>query len=360
MFAYYLLVGAPLLLALLLYGMKRTYRLEKVPYQSKILGLFFLICFCLLAFRASNIGSDTSNYLSQFYVARNMSWRDYLREKSSEIGFTVLTKLISEISGSGQFYLAIIAFLSVYPLAKLYREESESPILTISLYLILPMFAMQFSGLRQAVAMAFVPLAYSYVKTKRWGRFLAVVLIATLFHKSAWLILLLYPTYHINISRKALLWAIPALFLVYMFNEQIYVGLIAIANNLYSDRYAETTETGAYSMLFLFAIILFFSYLFLGDTDVETKGQRNILFLSVAIQCFALVNRVAMRMNYYFLLFLPLLLPKVIRRIPYKNKWFASMVEIVCCAYFLYYFMDKMLSGQSAFGIYPYIPFWKG
>lgn len=360
MFAYYLLVGAPLLLALLLYGMKRTYRLEKVPYQSKILGLFFLIYFCLLAFRSPVTGVDTWNYLAKFRTAGNISWAQYLNGKTSEVGFSVLTKLIASFTANEQIYLSIMALLTVYPLAKMYMEKSESPILTISFYLILPMFAMLFSGLRQSMAMTFVPWVYECVRDKKKIKFIVLVWIATLFHKSAWLMLLFYPVYHANITRKALLWVAPALLLVFVFNDQLYMSIIAVANELYSERYGETTATGAYSMLFLFAIILIFSYFFLGNTDEETTGQRNILVLSVGLQCFALVNTIAMRMNYYFLLILPLLLPKVIRRIPYKNKWFANMVEIVCCAYFLYYFMDKALSGQSAFGIYPYIPFWKG
>lgn len=45
--------------------------------------------------------------------------------------------------------------------------------------------------------------------------------------------------------------------------------------------------------------------------DKDIIGLRNILFLSAFLQCFTLVNYWAMRMNYYFLIFLPILISKI-------------------------------------------------
>lgn len=358
MFAYCFLLAVPLLLALILYGIKRTYRLNQMPYQEKIIEVFFVIFFFMLAFRGSTVGADTWNYLAKFRAARSSSWLEFLDTSTSETGFALLTKLISEFTGSEQIYLTVIALITVLPIARLYTQESESPILTISLYVILPMFSMLFSGLRQAIAMAFVPLAYQYVKDRRLLRFLITVWIASMFHRSAWLLLALYPVYHMKISRKSLLWVIPLLLGIYVFNDQIYTLATRLLSRLLAEEFSETGATGAYSMLILFSMILIFSYVFLGDADEETIGQRNILVLSVGLQCFALVNTIAMRMNYYFLLFLPLLLPKVIKRISNRNKWFGYAVQFVCCAYFIYYYLEKAYSGESGVSIYPYIPFW--
>lgn len=357
MTAYYLLTGVPVLLALLMYEIKRVYRLERPPYQRAVIWSFFGIYFFLMACRASVVGIDTWNYLSKFQTARHTGWVEYVSASSSE-GFALLTKLISAVTGSEQVFLAVTSLLIIFPIAKLYAEKSESPLLTISLFLVLPVFSMFFSGMRQSLAIALVPLAFRYVQEKKPWRFLLVVVLATTFHKSAWLILLLYPVYYMNITRKALLWAVPLLVLVYVFNDQIYLAIVNVSYYVFAQRYSYTGATGAYSMLVLFVILLAFSYMFLGDTDEEATGLRNILVLTVGIQCFALINNIAMRMNYYFLVFLPLLLPKVIRRMSGRNKWFAGIVEFVCCVYFFYYFLQKAYTAQGGFNIFPYVPFW--
>ena len=358
MLAYYLLVGVPMLLALLMHSIKHTYQLNRVPYAKEVIRVFFLIYFLLLAFRSDIIGVDTWNYLAKFRAASYSTWEKYVGGRSSEFGYAALSMLISYVTNNEQVFLTIIAAITVYPIAKLYMEESESPLLTISMYLILPMFQMLFSGLRQAIAMAFVPAAYQCIRKRKVFGFLTVVWIASLFHRSAWVLLLLYPVYHAKISRKAMILVVPALVAVIVFRVQIFLLLYSVIVAIFPENDANVVETGATSMLLLFSVILAFSYLFLGSTDEETSGQRNILILSVAVQTFAMINRLAMRVNYYYLLFLPLLLPKVIRRIPGKNKWFAELVEIICCAYFFFYFFRKANSGVDSLGIFPYIPFW--
>lgn len=358
MFAYYLLVGIPLLLALLMHSVKYTYQLNRPPYQREVIRAFFLIYFLLLALRSEGIGLDTWNYLDKFRTARALTWTEYVFGRSSEHGYAFLTKLIGCVTGNEQVFLAVIAFITVYPIAKLYMEESEAPVLTICTYLVLPMFQLLFSGLRQATAMAFIPAIYGCIRERRGIRFVTLVLAASFFHTSAWVMLLLYPVYHARIPRKALIWVAPVLMAIVVFRRQIYMLMFTLMNYAFYAEYAVSEETGAYSMLLLFAIILIFSYAFLGKTDEETSGLRNILILSVAVQSFAMVNRVVMRVNYYYLLFLPLLLPKVIRRIPYKNKWFGSLVEFACCAYFLITVFRKAHSGIDSMELFPYIPFW--
>lgn len=359
MFPYYLLVGMPLLLAMLMYSIKYTYRLNEMPYRKEVIRVFFLIYFLLLAFRAEIIGADTWNYISKFQMACNSSWTTYVGGRTSELGYAALVKLISYVTNNEQIFLTIIAAITVYPIAKLYMEESESPLLTISLYLILPMFQMLFSGLRQAIAMAFIPAAYRCIRDRKLVQFLILVWLASLFHRSAWAILLLYPAYHVRIPRRALFWVMPALAVVVVFRVQIFMMLYSVVNIVFREDTVGIEETGATSMLLLFSVILVFSYLFLGNTDEETSGMRNILILSVAVQIFSMINRLAMRVNYYYLLFLPLMLPKVIRRIPSKNRWFASLVEFVCCAYFIIYFLRKASTGVDSLEIFPYIPFWQ-
>lgn len=360
MLAYILLVGLPIAYMGILQGIKSTYRLDEVPYKRTVLNVFFFIYFLLLALRAETIGVDTANYLDKFVNARTMSWSEWLSGRNSEIGFAVLTKLIGFFTKSNQIYLMIISGVIVLPVAYLYSRESEGQLLSMSLFLVLPMFGMFFSGLRQSIAIAMVVPAYYCVRDRKKVRFILVVLGAMMFHRSAFIISLLYPLYHMRLTKKMLIWIVPCIVLAYVFSQRIFNFLLKVLFFIYEDEQWTASSTGAYNMLVLFAMLLIFSYIFVDEStaDDDIIGLRNILVLSVFLQCFASVNPIAMRMNYYFLLLLPLLVPKVIGQTEGKNALTCQVANAVMCVYFLYFFLDRAYSGQSIFGIYPYVPFW--
>lgn len=360
MFPYVILVVVPLLHLCVLHCIRKTYRLDEIPYKASVLNLFFFIFFLLLTLRSSTVGTDAMSYAQKFINSRDVGWAEWLSRGTTERGFALLTKLIGEFTGNQQVFFGVIAAIILYPIAKLYSRESEDPALTMTLFLVLPMFGMFFSGFRQSVAIALTVPAYYCVRERKKVKFCVFVALAMMFHQSALILFLLYPVYHARLTRKMLIWIIPAVLIIYQFSDIIYLFLIRFLPDMYDGRYAEIKETGAYSMLLLFSLLLLFCYIFTDESraDDDLIGLRNILVLSVTIQCFASVNTIAMRMNYYFLIFLPLLLPKVIWRASGKNVLTCRIADIVFCIYFLYYFLDKVYGQQSAFQNYPYIPFW--
>lgn len=362
MLAYILLVGLPIAYMGILQGIKSTYRLDEVPYKRTVLSVFFFIYFLLLALRAETIGVDTANYLSKFTYSQTVSWSEWMSSRTSEHGFAILTKLIAVFTKSKQLYLTLIATIIVLPVAYLYSRESEGPLLTMCLFLILPVFGMFFTGFRQSIAIGMTVPAYYCVRDRKKIRFVLIVLAAMLFHQSAFIMLLLYPVYHMRLTRKNLIWLVPLLVLFYLFSDRIFLLISNLLISLYEDRYFEMEATGAYVMLLLFILLLVFSYIFIDEdeADADMIGLRNILVLSVMLQTFTTVSTLAMRMNYYFLLFLPLLIPKVIWRAKGKNALTCQIANAVMFAYFLYYFLDKAFHAETSFGIFPYTPFWKG
>ena len=116
----------------------------------------------------------------------------------------------------------------------------------------------------------------------------------------------------------------------------------------------------------MFILFAAFAYIVPDETkmDRETLGLRNILTLAVFFQCFASVHVLAMRMNYYFILFIPLVLPKVLEFPKKEFKQVAKLGEVVLTAFFLVYFVMTVVkgytTGDSALNTIPYIPFWEG
>ena len=362
MFPYYVMVFIPLFLSVIDIVLDEKIVLKK--RQNKIILISFFSIFLLLLFlRDISVGIDLENYRSIFESINSISLRENIYDENRvEIGYIVLNKLIGFRNGNFRTLLICVAVISVIPIAVFYVKESEMSILTMFLFLCVAPFSMYFSGLRQAIAMAFSIPAYYFVKHKKPLLFLLMVVLAFLFHHSALILLLLYPVYHIKINRFLLSILSVILIVVFIFRSQVFDFLTNLLGETYADRYGYSTDTGAFTSLILYILFTIFSYLIVDENecDKDFLGLRNILVLIVFLQVFASINTVAMRLNYYFLLFIPIIIPKAINRAHKDNIVVANVAHIILMLFFGFYFFYNAYTGADILQIYHYIPFWRG
>ena len=149
--------------------------------------------------------------------------------------------------------------------------------------------------------------------------------------------------------------------LILIFNEAVFEFLLNLLGGKYMDRYAEYETTGA-AYLFLIMLIAFAVYSFVVTNDKELDrdviGLRNILLLAICIQCFAPIHPLAMRMNYYFLPFVPLLLPKVVKQSRPEMKQIVNISVIAMSLFFAAWFLYDVHTDEDILQIFPYVPFW--
>ena len=323
-----------------------------------LMWLFWGILFILLAFRHELVGIDLLNYKSIFNFISASDWTRAL-SRSPEMAWSFMNKLISMLGGDFRVLLVITAILSVFWLAKAYLKYLQDISLTISLLIIMPNFILLFSGLRQAIAISLGFLAFEFVRNKKMLAFVTIVAIAILFHISAFLLLFMYPLYHAKIRKKHLIFIIPALLIVWVFNRSIF-GFLSLILNQFTDYDTNITETGSVTILILFILLAVFSYVVPEESkmDADTIGMRNFLLLSVAIQMFAPLHNLAMRMNYYYIIFIPLLIPKIIACKSERWSQFAVLGRHVMVAFFLIYFFVNAGRGGNL-NVFPYHFFWE-
>ncbi len=325
---------------------------------------FFLGLFLLLSLRSIKVGSDTGVYLITFDSIRSMAFSD-LKNHDVEVLYKLLNWLVGKITDNFQWFLAAVSAITVFPIMSLYNEEREHSYLKIILFVNMTTFVMLFSGIRQSVAFAIGTIAYKYVRKKKLIAYLICVIIAIGFHHSAFVLLAMYPLYHITIKRKHLFFAIPIITLAFIFNEQIFKSLLFILSS-YSDEYSDITisETGAITSFVLFIMFAVFAYLIPDEEkiDKEIIGLRNLLLLTVILQIFAMLHPLAMRMNYYYIIFVPILIPKILSVASERYKQVAIVAKIVLCVFFTFYFVSYLYTayktGSGALNTVPYVPFW--
>ena len=358
MLPYYVLVGVPALIALI----NRIINIKKKDFSLKhlIMGSFFVILIVLLSCRSIYCGIDLMNYKTFFDFSHYRPF-DFVRVKYGiEVGYHIIEYLVALCTQNFQILLSVIACIALIPVWIMYTKESEMPFLTIVLFLTIVPFGMYFSGLRQVIAMAFVVPAYYCIKHKKLVWFLIISVIAIFFHSSSLVIMVLYPVYHVRITKKWLWFTVPIMGLIFIFNEYVFDVLLMVLGGKYLDRYAEMENSGS-AYLFLIMLVAFAIYAFAVTDDKaidsDLVGMRNILLLSICIQCFAPIHPLAMRMNYYFLMFVPMLIPKVIKKSRPETKQIVMFSSVALMVFFTFWFFYDAYVGEDILQVFPYIPF---
>lgn len=349
------LVLIPLLVQHCVIGKKHV---DVEKKNRNALLVFFFIFTVLIALRHESVGADTFNYINYFDRYADKSWSE-LASADLEIGFAYYVKIISLLTSEAQVFFAITAVITIAMIYPTYRRMMEDPSLSIVLFCTMSTFVLSFSGIRQMIAIGIGFFAYECVRNKKLIWFIVCVWAAMLFHISAFMLIFMYPLYYVKITKKWLLAVVPTLLVIFVFNRQIFTVLSMLLMR-YTKYDATISQTGAYTMIVLFVAFAVFSFLVSDDEqlDDETIGLRNFLLFSVVIQMFAPLHTLAMRMNYYYIIFIPLLIPKIVA---YRSeRWEQVAVvarHVMVVFFFLYFFV--ILSGDGSLNVVPYHFFWE-
>ena len=349
-----ILLSVPIAIAPFVKNIKiNRLRLEKLP-----LLLFFITLTVLVMLRNRGVGNDTANYMYFFERTANMSWTA-ISADSMEIGFMVFMKVISLFTHDPHVFIAVSGLVVSIMMYPTYRRLCTDTALTICLYCSMSTFLMLFSGIRQMLAIGIGMLAYEFTR-KRWLiPFIIAVIVAMLIHTSSFMLIFMYPLYYMRITKKGLFVVVPILAVVFIFNKQIF-GFLGRFIEEYTKYDASVVSTGAYTMLILFTAFAVFSFVIPDDSimDEETFALRNFMLISLAVQMFTPLNFLAMRLNYYYIIFIPLLIPRIIQYHRPRFRQFALVSRYVMVVFFFAYFLIS-ISGGSKMHIVPYRFFWE-
>ena len=333
----------------------------RISYEEKnklALAFFFFFLTVLVMLRHESVGSDTRGYINHFIRYGRMKWGD-LWMVAKEVGFPYFTKVFSIFSKEPQFYLAMVALLTSTMIWPTYKRLCTDASLTIVLFCVMSTFVMMFSGIRQMFVIGMGFIAYDFTKRKKLIQFILIVLTGLLLHTSAFMLVFMYPLYHIRITKKTLYAVVPALVVCFVFNRQIFgiLGQILEENTNYD---ATIESTGAYTMIVLFGIFAVFSFLIPDEAklDEEIIGLRNFLLMTLVLQMFAPLHTIAMRMGYYYMIFIPLLLPKIVEARSKRWNQVAIAGRHTMVIFFLLYFFYNASGGENLH-VFPYHFFWE-
>ena len=271
-----------------------------------------------------------------------------------EIGW----KLLNVIAPSYKVLLFIaaliffgVSYLAIRKFETRYRWISWLVILSVST-------GMFYNVTRQGIASAFVFLGISYFYKKKYIYFAVSVALGALFHKTAWIMLLLLPLYWFVMKRvKKLMMVTMVMSVVALLSVPIVVWAVSKLG-IFSS-YIENISFD-FSILFLFYTLP--PLLLYAWKPSEFKDNKNLHFclalylFVIPMQFLGMRITFADRIMLYFRPILAIAVPLIIEHYEEKSKAKGKNAKVFYVFWFIFYhvIMGLILNEN---GMYPYINF---
>ncbi len=328
--------------------------------KSKVGRKRFVVFACLLlivvsGLRKYSVGVDTLQYWNAYQTA-------WLGHSWYETGFLYLLRALSAVSPDPQILLFFTsAFMTACVGYAVYRLDCN-PVLALFLYVSLLTYATFMNLMRQGLAAAIIIAAVPWLVSGKRLRFAVAVLVASLFHSTAIVMLALIPLAMLKPSKKVVLgYAVAAVALA--FSPDAVWGFIGDNFDKYST-YSTSSWSGGNAlaapiMTVMDVLLLAVSRLF-GACPHNAEGEEGIFFhgamLQVLFQFLACFINIFQRLTTFTSLFLALY---VALRFTKVDTRFKFLLVYFIYAFTAVFFVVIMVYRSQWHGVVPFLFFWQ-
>jgi hypothetical protein len=274
----------------------------------------------IAGFRSVNVGWDSADYYNIFYS--NGSRIDM------ELGFLWYVRWIAKFFDSHISLFLITAFFIVFSNMRFIYKYSAMPLLSVLMYISAIPFGqyhLVLSLLRQGLAISIFLFAFDSILKRKPLRFIILVFIAMLFHKSALLCLLLYPLAKIKFNFK---YATPSVVLIgviiFLFPQVLYQIVSNLSYGGYSSWIMYNTDYIGILIKMFLSLFLFVLFYICGYNKLKSSIIFNTLcwalFLSFVNELISQKIYFFTRCSFYFSCFYIIAFPYVINIIEDKKN----------------------------------------
>lgn len=338
----------------------------------------FLILFFVEALRGSNVGWDTQTYINHFnsinaYV-HGMSSYSSAYEKWEKL-WVALNALVGIVLKDSQWLLAAASMIILVGFGYFILHnvnENESAFWPVFFFMALGQYFSTMNLLRQYCAMAIAINIYTVLQNgiskKNIVKSLILLAVAFGFHTTGILYAAIILVFIIPITRKTITAILCVAGICYVGFSNIlryfadifpkYARYVVIFFN--GEKYTGATLGGYTQILTLLKIIVVCATFLLNPQYKENKALYKLSFFAIISVGGALMTTqisLAGRVNYYFEIFLILLIPKLINRMKSRRTMLYSIVFLLGWMTFLFLIYGN--NGNMTKGCMPYSFFWQ-
>lgn len=327
----------------------------KLKNWKKHLCIFSgVVYFLIAAIRSRIVGGDTWFYVRMFDACVDVPLAQALRIEEKDPFFSAFLWLVGKITNNYTVLFAFVAIIFCFSVWRFIYKNSKDPMLSIIILFALNFYQFSLTGMRQTLAMAFILIAFSYFQKEKPWKAVAFIVIASLFHLSALICLLLVLLRKIPLNRVGLWLSVVALGLVFIFRSAIATLLIVFL----SDRGYDVLNDNAGTTMTLVVFALYVICVVFSRKYLEKDKDCNLFFwafmVAVFFQMLVPVQAIFFRIAFYFLIVSITLLPNVISHI--EGSASKNLVNLGIYAVLTIQYLFFTIGSSH---ILPYTTFWQ-
>ena len=331
--------------------------------KKKYLILIFTILTIVSAIRNYTVGVDTEQFCRAFEYIGGMSISNAIENTRYELGFVLLCKLLSFISDNSQILIIATSIIIMTTIAKFIYEESDDVVLSTLLFVLLNYYAMYMNVMRQAMAIAIIIISYkAFLKNGKNIKFTLAVLVASLFHQSALVMLILIFFRNKKFSKKYYFISLLIGFLVFVFADKLFSILLSIFSSYQDYQTSVFAESNYFAAIFN-AIVLFIFYtvgiIYIDFKNTKKSDSINFYAYMVMINFLLYIATIKIsiftRATTYFNIFNIIWIPAFIKNI--QNKLAMQIILLMLLFFTILYWGIISVYRPEWYGVIPYETF---
>lgn len=318
-----------------------------LPKSQQNRNIYIIISSLILIFtiglRHYTCFIDTPRYVARFSTLINLSYTQVSNEISKDVSFWYVSKVISDLFDNNYTaWLLILAIIYVIPLSILIKRYSNIPYISYLAFFSLGFFSFSMTGLRQTLALSLIIFSFTFLINRKLIPFVIIVIIGSLFHKTALIFLLAYPITNFPLTKKVLFGYALALGFMQLFGTIFLGKIVSLGIDERFENYYDNLEGLSYSGLIQQLMIFFFSFYFLRDKKDSSlyRSLFHLAILGIIFQSLSGFIAEMFRISMYFSIFNIILFANAISFINKKGP-FAIAKPLVVLSLFIYFILSK-------------------
>lgn len=203
----------------------------------------------------------------------------------SEPGIKLIYTIVRVFTTERIIPIFVVAFITISLMLGVIYRHTDKLLMAAMLFLFLGCWHESFNAVRQCLAAAIVFCGYGFLKDKKFLKFLLVVFIAFLFHRSAILMILPYFIVHIKVSPKNIFLIIVGVIIaLYGFDRIIALtGWVLQEDTVLSSEYA-LRQVNPFRVAVAIAPAVYFIFATSGQERDDTQEfYLNLLIVHAAV-----------------------------------------------------------------------------
>ena len=375
-------------LAVFIYLYGKLYRANSSNRRRKIyLIVTFGVLILVAGLRDPSVGTDLAgHYAKRYNMIGSYSWSQIPTFSATigyEIGYCYFTRFLHFFSSDVQFFVFATSFLMCAAFGYFIYKESTDVVLSAELMLFNCFYYRFMTMMRQGLAISIILVAYTLLngserKLKDYIKFALLILLASTFHSSAILCMLMILFDRLKFTKKQIIFGVGAMVAFYLFYMNFYtvaLNFFGTGNNY--ERYLTSATEGVgninmqtiYNFLLAFVPFLLGYYVLVWEKKKEkhlfkddesayclAKNESFLLYMVLIASTFNLLvfrMNILNRFSLYFTPFVLILCPYAISSMKLKS----NKPIVRACIYFMFgvYFVWLTITKAAEFyGVVPY------